>query len=189
MINPNQSGNIIHHIEIKAYLDNFTLSSERVSALASSGPVDRVQQDTFFNCRSGRLKLRSSGSYHDLIYYRRQDDYGPKESFYQSARSKNPQALRLSLASAFGIAGSVRKFRRTYRIGQTMINLDKVAGLGEFIEIKTELGEKLTTESAGTEVENLMQALDVDLFQLVDTAYVDLINEKQNATRVAGIEG
>ena len=193
---------IVRHIEVKAYLDNYHSLCSRVSAIADSAPIDRVQHDTFFHCRSGRLKLRSSGLYHDLIYYRRKDDYGPSESFYQFARTQHPAALRTSLQSAFGEAGRVKKFRRTYKIGQTMVHLDRVGGLGDFIEIKTELNpaavtsarmasseadttaDSLSIEQGTCRVNQLMEVLDVDLFQLVDGAYIDLINEK-NSTPIA----
>lgn len=183
---PQKSGSIVQHIEIKAYLDDYQMVCNRVAAIADDGPIDRVQNDTFFHCRSGRLKLRSSGQYHDLIYYRRENDYGPTLSFYQTARTKNPAALRTSLNSAFGELGRVKKFRRTYRVGQSLIHLDRVGGLGDFLEIKTQLDESrtATSQATGTHdesaqiVENLMQTLGVDLFQLVDSAYVDLINER-----------
>lgn len=221
MINPQNNKNVVRHIEIKAYVDDYQTLCARVSALASqqldssegcatskfangiksvsrviNTPIDRVQDDTFFHCRSGRLKLRSSGQFHDLIYYRRENDYGPSESFYQSARTKNPAALRTSLTSAFGQAGRVKKFRRTYSVGGSTIHLDRVGGLGDFIEIKVELTAPETppTANSGTfspaltptcsaekgsrMVESLMSALDVDLFQLVDGAYIDLINER-----------
>lgn len=185
MIPTQQSEHIVRHIEVKAYLDNYQLVCDRVAALAESGPTDRVQDDTFFNCRSGRLKLRSSGQFHDLIYYRRKDDYGPTESFYQSARTNNPVALRSSLNSAFGEAGRVKKFRRSFRVSGSLIHLDRVGGLGDFLEIKTELGSvsstsyTLTAEQGAQIVENLMKTLEVDLFQLIDGAYVDLINERK----------
>ena len=228
MINPANADNMVRHIEIKAYVDDYQSLCTRVAELASKDntldnrtnehlgcnnteshisshvpnintPIDRVQNDTFFHCRSGRLKLRSSGQFHDLIYYQRENDYGPSESFYQSARTINPAALRTSLTSAFGEAGRVKKFRRTYRVGGSIIHLDRVGGLGDFIEIKVELdaldtprstessmaspalAPVVSVEKGARMVESLMSALDVDLFQLVDGAYVDLINERSRA--------
>ena len=201
-VDSNANDNIVRHIEIKAYVDDYQALCTKVAQLASAGgPVDRVQNDTFFHCRSGRLKLRSSGQYHDLIYYRRQNEYGPSESVYQSARTINPLALRTSLSSAFGELGRVKKFRRTYRLGHSIIHLDRVAGLGEFIEIKVELGatsltaanefdvgpaningfyaSDLSASKGARLIEDLMSALDIDLFQLVDGAYVDLLNEQK----------
>lgn len=183
MITTDQSSNIMRHIEVKAYLDSYQTVSHRVAALADKPPIDRVQYDTFFHCRSGRLKLRSSGHMHDLIYYRRRDDYGPTESIYQTVRTTNPVALRSSLNSAFGEAGRVKKFRRSYRIGNSTIHLDRVGGLGDFLEIKTDLNgssirHSLTPEKGASIVESLMITLNVDLFQLIDGAYIDLINER-----------
>ena len=280
----------VRQVEIKAYLDNYQAMSKQLLALSGQPPLDRVQNDTFFHCRSGRLKLRSSGTFHDLIYYRRQNDYGPTESFYQSAATLHPGALRTSLVSAFGEAGRVKKFRRSFRIshsrigvgghgfgssgissdgvssdgvssdgvssdgvssnavggngcsghngisaqgstqysstttftgsgvggpglgspdfygatlavsgvgsshysesncgqaglcndglGESVVHLDKVVGLGHFIEIKTELTPTRFAQSAASIVESLMEKLNIDLFQLVDGAYIDLINER-----------
>ena len=184
MITTDQSSNIMRHIEVKAYLDNYQTVSDRVAALADEPFIERVQQDTFFHCRSGRLKLRSSGHVHDLIYYRRRDDYGPTESIYHTVRTTNPVALRSSLNSAFGEAGCVKKFRRSYRVGNSTIHLDRVGGLGDFLEIKTDLcglstlQSSLTPEKGASIVESLMATLNVDLFQLIDGAYIDLINER-----------
>lgn len=197
MITTGKTGNIVRHIvrhiEVKAYLDNYQMVCDRVAALADKPPIDRVQHDTFFHCRSGRLKLRSSGQTHNLIYYQRKDDYGPTESIYQTVRTANPVALRSSLISACGEAGRVKKFRRTYTIGNATIHLDRVAGLGDFLEIKTELSgssatrSSLTPEKGADIVENLMITLNVDLFQLIDGAYIDLINERIGTTAVSPI--
>lgn len=189
MITTDQNSNIVRHIEVKAYLDDFQTICDRVAALADEPPIDRVQHDTFFHCQSGRLKLRSSGQLHDLIYYRRRDDYGPTESIYQTARTTNPAALRSSLNSAFGEAGRVKKFRRTYKVGNSMVHLDRVGGLGEFLEIKTELSASdcsVASEKAVGIVESLMTTLHVDLFQLIDGAYIDLINERKGASAGTG---
>jgi len=183
---------IVRQIEVKAYLDSYQLSRDRIAGLADAGSVDRVQQDIFFHCRSGRLKLRNSGQFHDLIYYRRDDDYGPTQSFYQFARTKNPMALRTSLNSAFGEVGRVKKFRQSYKIGRSTIHLDRVCGLGDFLEIKTELNpasfsrsphfsesQSISVQQGTAIVESLMATLDIDLFQLIDGAYIDLINERK----------
>lgn len=209
MIRSIDTEEVVRHIEIKAYVDDFHTKCANVAELAALsaqgrhdvnlyGPSDnqsetttsedRVQDDTFFHCNTGRLKLRNSGHFHDLIFYRRQDDYGPSQSFYQTARAKNPVALRSSLVSAFGEAGRVKKYRRIFRVGCSVIHLDRVGGLGDFIEIKVKLGAvgsfSISAEKGAQIVQNLMKTFDVDLFQLVDGAYVDLLNERNN--NVAG---
>jgi len=68
------------------------------------------------------------------------------------------------------------------------VHLDRVGGLGDFLEIKTELHAASTKRHALTPakgadiVQNLMTTLEVDLFQLIDGAYIDLLNERKGIT-------
>jgi adenylate cyclase class IV len=49
------------NIEIKARIDITAELVARVAAIAGEGPLEIAQDDTFFNCASGRLKLRAFG--------------------------------------------------------------------------------------------------------------------------------
>ncbi len=65
------------NIEIKARIENVALLTPKVAALASEGPLDIAQDDTFFNCDTGRLKLRAfSNDSGELIFYRRVNQIG-----------------------------------------------------------------------------------------------------------------
>jgi adenylate cyclase class IV len=71
------------NIEIKARISNMEEMHKKVADLADQGPIEILQDDTFFSCPNGRLKLRIlSEDEGQLIFYRRQDKSGPKESFY-----------------------------------------------------------------------------------------------------------
>jgi len=71
------------NIEIKARVESIELMRSKVVALADQGPSEIVQDDIFFDCPNGRLKLRIfSESDGQLIFYQRPDVAGPKESFY-----------------------------------------------------------------------------------------------------------
>lgn len=71
------------NIEIKAHIESVDLLLPRISVIADSGPTELFQEDTFFSCPKGRLKLRIfSGKDGQLIFYNRPDTDGPKESFY-----------------------------------------------------------------------------------------------------------
>ena len=50
------------NIEIKAHIPSVAAILERAAALADEGPIEIQQDDTFFECRSGRLKLRTFAS-------------------------------------------------------------------------------------------------------------------------------
>src|SRR5688572_21492825 len=98
------------NVEIKARIDGIDELATRVAAIADAGPIEIEQDDTFFACARGRLKLRViAGGEGELIFYRRDDRAGPKESFYVRAPAPEPESLRLALTLAYGQVGRVRK--------------------------------------------------------------------------------
>ena len=90
------------NIEIKTRISNMDEMLIRVSGLADHGPIEILQDDTFFLCSNGRLKLRIlSEKEGQLIFYKRLDRSGPKESFYIISRTTSPDTLRDVLTTAF----------------------------------------------------------------------------------------
>lgn len=164
------------NVEIKARVETMEALEAEVPGIADEGPVEIVQDDTFFNCGNGRLKLRAfSESRGELIFYRRPDRAGPKESFYVISETAQPVSLREVLTLAYGEAGRVKKRRTLYMTGRTRIHLDRVEGLGDFLELEVVLSEGDSTE-AGMEIAyQLMERLGVEPDQLIEGAYVDLI--------------
>jgi len=47
------------NIEIKAQIESVEALAARAAAIAGAGPIEMDQDDTFFRCESGRLKLRA----------------------------------------------------------------------------------------------------------------------------------
>jgi len=75
----------------------------KVAARADKGPFELFQDDTFFTCPNGRLKLRTfSATEAELIFYRRPDQTGPKESVYSIAPVTAPDKIREVLSQAYG---------------------------------------------------------------------------------------
>ena len=71
------------NIEIKARISGIEAITVKVAALADHGPIEILQDDTFFVCERGRIKLRVfSSTEGQLIFYQRPDQAGPKESFF-----------------------------------------------------------------------------------------------------------
>lgn len=163
------------NIEIKARIESVAALAPRAAALATGGPIDIHQDDTFFHCANGRLKLRAfSAEEGELIFYRRPDQQGPKESFYLRSPAPDPDTLRESLTLAYGQSGRVRKHRTLFLAGRTRIHLDRVEGLGDFLELEVVLGKNETSEVGVREARELMAALGVEPGQLIEGAYVDL---------------
>lgn len=164
------------NVEIKARVVDASGLATRVAALASEGPTLIVQDDTFFACSGGRLKLRAfSDGTGELIFYRRADHAGPKESFYVRSPTDSPDSLREVLTLANGQAGRVRKKRRLFMIGRTRVHLDEVEQLGHFLELEVVLADGEAAEDGVREAHALMSSLGIEPAQLVDQAYVDLL--------------
>ncbi len=164
------------NIEIKARIASVESLVPVAAAIADQGPVEIIQDDTFFTCASGRLKLRAfANGEGELIFYRRADQAGPKESFYVRTPTSAPDSLRETLTLAYGQSGRVRKHRRLYIAGRTRIHLDRVEELGDFLELEVVLEEHETPEAGMREAHALMAKLGVRQSQLVGAAYVDLL--------------
>ena len=169
------------NIEIKARVADLAALETTVAGLADEGPVVITQNDTFFRAETGRLKLRdfltkpASG---ELIYYQRSDQTGPTASFYRRVLTDDPTALRDVLAAAQGINGRVEKTRRLYLVGRTRIHLDRVAGLGTFMELEVVLADDEPETAGQAEAQALMATLDIDEDALCTGAYVDMLGQQ-----------
>jgi predicted adenylyl cyclase CyaB len=171
------------NIEIKARIESVDALMPRVVAIADQGPIDIFQDDTFFACTSGRLKLRSfSATEGELIFYQRPNQQGPKESFYLLSPTSSPDNLRELLSLAYGQVGRVKKHRTLFLIGRTRIHLDRVSGLGEFLELELVLEDNQASHTGVLESRELMAKLGVQPSQFIDTSYVDLITACEHSS-------
>lgn len=89
------------------------------------------------------------------------------------------------LCLSFGkIRGQVKKKRTLFICGngQTRIHLDDVEGLSNsedfFVEIEVVLGESQTVEEGRIVAENLCRFLGIDKSNIIDCAYIDLLEQE-----------
>lgn len=165
------------NIEIKARMIDRAQVLTRFTPLATSGPTEIAQDDTFFRCTSGRLKLRDFGDgTGELIHYHRPDEAGPKASSYVRSPTAEPDTLRQALTLAHGQIGRVRKQRTLYLIGRTRVHLDRVVDLGDFIELEVVLADHEADAVGTQEAQDIMAALGIAPTSLVQGAYLDLLS-------------
>jgi predicted adenylyl cyclase CyaB len=164
------------NIEIKARVADMDALAARAAAIADGGPEEIAQDDTFFRCDNGRLKLRTyaDGTGH-LIFYRRPDEDGPKVSFYVLSPTASPDTLCEALTLSNGQEGRVIKHRTLYLVGRTRVHLDRVQGLGDYMELEVVLTEDETAEAGLREARELMARLRISADCLVTGAYHDLL--------------
>ena len=107
-------GHII--VEIKAQCQR----SERIRAILNEHKAQLKgtdhQSDTYFNCPTGRLKLRQGNIETNLIFYKRPNQSGPKQSNVELYRPEDAEQLKWLLSAAYGILVVVEKKREIYFI-------------------------------------------------------------------------
>jgi adenylate cyclase class IV len=171
------------NIEIKARITRVEALLPRAQALAGVAPELLAQDDTFFAVPHGRLKLRefADGSA-ELIHYHRPDTGEAKASDYVRAPVAEPAALREALARGCGLRGRVVKQRWLFIVGATRIHLDRVQGLGDFMELEVVL-QPGQSDSQGTAIaESLMVELGLADADRLAGAYLDLLAADASAS-------
>jgi len=174
------------NIEIKAVIHDWDRTC-KIAASLSEVPLEILnQEDTFFHCTTGRLKLRQFSSQHgELIAYQREDLAGTKSSRYLITKTTEPETLRQALADSLGVIGMVKKQRHLYLHGQTRVHLDKVEGLGTFLELEVVMRPDQPSAEGEQMARELMDKLEIGQDDLLAGAYMDFILKNKAAEVVA----
>lgn len=177
------------NVEIKARVDNLDRLRPIAERLTTEPPRIIVQEDIFFACSRGRLKLRifpdNTG---EIIHYVRPDAAEARLSHYEIYRTSTPQVLRRILTSAYGQTVVVKKTRTLYLAGQTRIHLDEVLDLGTFVELEVVLTPGQAAEEGHRIARELMKQLEIQPANLVPCAYADLLAAKAEQRLKPGVD-
>ena len=133
------------------------------------------QDDTFFAVAHDRLKLRrfADGSA-GLIQYLRPDRADAKASDPVRVPVADADALGDALTRACGALDRVRKRRLLLMAGQSRIHLDRVDGLGDFLELDVVLCDGQSDADGTAIAERWMAALAIAPEERLAGAYLDL---------------
>jgi len=167
---------VARNVEIKARINSIDVLMPRARALAQHDAELITQDDTFFRVPHGRLKLREfADDSAELIHYQRADTLNAKLSDHRRVAVPDAAALREALDRALGVIGRVRKQRWLLRVDSTRIHLDRVEGLGDFIELEVVLRDDQTEGDGARIAEQLMHELGLAHAERVAGAYLDLL--------------
>ncbi|XP_066040624.1 uncharacterized protein [Chamaea fasciata] len=135
-----------------------------------------LQTDTFFRVPRGRLKLRrTQDGRGELIFYERPDSAGPKLSRFSISPTADPEGLQEVLSLSLGVLGTVTKERLLILLGQTRLHLDRVRGLGDFLELEVVLRPEQSEQDGRRVARELLRELGLGEQDLVCGAYLDLL--------------
>jgi adenylate cyclase len=172
-----------HNVEVKAQLPERE-AVEAIAARLEDGGVEQLDQtDVYFRVPNGRLKLRIFAATTaddqvpeaELIQYQRPDARDPEVSTYQRVPVPDAVALRAALGAALGERVVVHKQRMVYIVGRTRVHIDRVTGLGDFLELEVVLRENEDPSVGEAEAHSLMQTFGVRSIHLIESGYADLL--------------
>ena len=164
----------MRNIELKAHLRDRQRALEVCEELSATTHGDIRQTDVYFPVEAGRFKLRISEPGDDhLVFYRRPDAPGPKGCDYVLHTVDG--GMREVLSAALGELAVVEKVRTLFLWENVRIHLDRVVGLGDFIEFEAVLGDGYDDADGEGKVARLRDAFGIGSVDLVEVSYLDLV--------------
>jgi len=169
------------NLEIKAKVDSLDEVRKKVKGLKAKKVGVFWQKDIYFRVRNGRLKLREIKGLKtaQLVYYERENLPKPKKSYLLIAEVRKPKILKKILEKVLGVLVVVEKRREIYMWKGVKIHLDKVKGLGEYLEFeKPTKNTKKDLEKSRRLLTLLMREANLKKENLEKFSYSDLLLKK-----------
>ena len=167
-----------HLVEIKARSTDHAAQRAYLVAHGADFRGTDHQVDHYFNVPDGRLKLRHGNIEQSLIFYRRDNQAGPKDSHVNLTvldDEDRAQQLAATLDAALGTWVKVDKHREIYFIGNVKFHLDTVVGLGTFVEIEAIGDSPAEHDALLAQCAHYQGELGVREEDLVRVSYSDLL--------------
>ena len=166
-------------IELKARLDGFAATVDLCRRIGAVDQGTLRQTDTYFSMGMYRLKLRETeGGENLLIGYSRPDAAEAKKSQCRVQRVENAGATKASLDRQWGTKVVVTKSRRWFLWqGRVRIHLDRIDGLGDFLELEAMVGavDGYDEDAARLDLAHLSLDLGITPRDLVAESYANLV--------------
>ncbi len=166
-------------VELKARVDVPIEIERRLRALGAVPRATLHQRDVYFHGTRGRLKLRLQRPGRDqLVWYDRPDRADTKESRIVLAALPARHGLEPVLSSALGVRVVVSKVRRVFEWNGTRVHLDRVEGLGSFLEFEKTVDDEDSSSSAHAELRGMLEQLHLPPDALQAGSYSDLLRPR-----------
>jgi len=176
----------VKNLEIKARYSGLGNAVQILSALGVDEVWTHKQIDTYFKIPDGKLKLRQvDGDLAELIFYKRPKEQGAKISHYFLFQTDFGENLKNVLGPALHVDLVVEKTRTLYLWENVRIHLDKVVGLGDFIEFEAVLSETEELTESEKRIGFLRQKFRITDEHLIGDGYYELLEMAETGNRIA----
>ncbi|MBI9036760.1 MAG: class IV adenylate cyclase [Bacteroidales bacterium] len=133
------------------------------------------QVDTYFIVKNGRLKLREGNIENNLIHYDRENISGPKTSNCLLYKSNPDSSLKEILVKSLGVFKIVEKDREIFFVDNVKIHIDKVKGLGSFVEIEAiSKNNDFSKSQLLSQCKHFLEILEIKANDLIPYSYSDM---------------
>jgi len=134
------------------------------------------QIDTYFVVPAGRLKLREGNIENSLIFYDRPDQTGPKKALITMCQVPPDSGIKPVLTAAMGVRAVVDKHREIFFIDNVKFHIDRVEGLGSFVEIEAiDADGTIGQPRLQQQCERYLALLGIAPTDLIDRSYSDML--------------
>jgi adenylate cyclase class IV len=167
----------MRNLELKVAVDDLADARQRALALGAELVGTLHQCDTYFRARHGRLKLRETAGAREatLIAYDRPDEAASRVSDYRLVLVRDPEPLKAALTMTLGVLVVVCKEREHWQHGATRIHLDRLAGLGSFVELESRIHRQSAESEAESEHLLVRDGLGLAQRPPIPGSYADLL--------------
>ena len=163
------------NLELKIKCDFFNEVKNCLEEINADYTGELNQKDIYFRVENRLLKLRIENGEQSLIKYTRDETGKDRWSDFQVIKLPDRNAEDF-FEDLFDIETVVEKKRLVYIYDNTRIHLDKVKGLGEFLELETLVLNGL--KDAKSRFNYMVKKLKLDLSSQIKNSYKILIEEK-----------
>jgi predicted adenylyl cyclase CyaB len=132
------------------------------------------QVDTYFRVPQGRLKLREGEIENSLVFYSRPNQAGPKQSDVTMSAVPAGSDIKVVLAKALGVKVAVDKRREIYFVENVKVHIDRVEGLGEFVEVEA-IGCQSELSNLREQCQAFLREFGISEDDLMEESYSDMM--------------
>ena len=162
------------NVEYKAELRDLPLARTILKALRATPIAVLRQTDTYYRIGQGRLKKREcEGEPVEYIYYDRANRAAAKLSLFNVYSER--QARERYGEQELPIWVVVRKSRELFILDNVRIHLDRVDGLGDFIEFEAIVSKTHNVAKCHRDLAGLRERLGPAMGEAIGVSYSDLI--------------
>jgi len=167
----------MRNIELKARCADLETARSVCERLGADLQWTRHQTDIYFRVPDGRLKLRieePGGA--TLVAYQRPNAAAARDCRYTLTPIDDIHASVADLEATHGILVRVEKTRTLYLLDHIRIHLDRVDGLGTFIEFEAVMSPHHDDGATHARLADLRTAFAIVPADLVPQSYSDLLS-------------